>query len=71
MEHFVVWISDNKEWLFSGIGLAVVGGVCRIIFKKNLVSSSTQTIRSGDHSTNFQAGRDLSFDAKKRNDLED
>ena len=67
MEHFVAWVIDNKEWLFSGFGLVVVAWVGRLIFKKTYASSS-QTIRSGDSSTNVQAGRDVRI-GTKRNDV--
>lgn len=71
MEDFFAWIIDNKEWLFSGVGLVVVAWVGRLIFKKTCVSSK-QTIRSGDSSTNVQAGRDVSIGTKKKgNDVEE
>lgn len=70
MEDFVAWVINNKEWLFSGAGLVVVAWIGRLIFKKRH-ASSTQTIRSGDSSTNVQAGRDVSIGTKKRNDVED
>lgn len=69
MEDFVAWFIDNKEWLFSGVGLVVVAWVGRLIFKKTY-ASSPQTIRSGDSSTNVQAGRDVSIEKKKGNDVE-
>ena len=65
MEVFVAWVIDNKEWVFSGAGLAIVGWMGRLFFKKNS-ASSTQTISSGDSSTNVQAGRDASFRTKKK-----
>lgn len=68
MEEFVAWVIDNKQWLFSGAGLAVVAWIAGLIIKKSH-SSSTQTIRSGDRSTNVQAGRDVSIGTKK-NDVE-
>ena len=55
MGDFVAWIFDNKQWLFSGLGLALVAGVWRLVIKKR-DSSFTQTIRSGDNSTNVQVG---------------
>lgn len=70
MEKFVVWVIGNKEWLFSGVGVVVVAWVMRLIFKK-ANASFTQTIRSGDSSTNVQAGRDINIGTKKkRNDVE-
>lgn len=70
MEDFVAWVIDNKEWLFSGVGVVVVAGVVRLILKKTY-ASSTQTIRSGDRSTNVLVGRDVSIGTKKKgNDVE-
>jgi hypothetical protein len=71
LEEFFAWIFHNKEWLFSGVGLMVVAWVGRLIFKKTY-ASSTQTIRSGNNSTNIQAGRDVSIGMKKKgNDVEE
>ena len=71
MEEFVTWVIDNKQWLFSGAGLVIVAWMGRLIFKKRY-ASSTQTIRSGDTSTNVQAGRDVSIGTKKKgNDAEE
>lgn len=70
MEDFVAWVINNKEWLFSGVGLVVVAWVGRLVFKKTY-ASSTQTIRSGDSSTNVQSGRDVNIAMKKKgNDVE-
>jgi len=70
LEDFVAWVIDNVEWLFSGVGLVVLAWVGRLIFKKTH-ASSTQTIRSGDSSTNVQAGRDVNISTKKMgNDVE-
>ena len=70
MEDFVAWVIDNKEWLFSGVGLVFVAWVGRLIFKKTY-ASSRQAIRSGDGSTNVQAGRDVNIATRKMgNDVE-
>ncbi|HPQ40196.1 MAG TPA: hypothetical protein PLV45_07455 [bacterium] len=70
MEDFVAWVIDNMKWLFSGVGVVVFVWVGRLIFKK-LYPSFTQTIRSGDSSTNVQAGRDVNIASKKKgNDVE-
>lgn len=65
MEEIVDWIIKNKNWLFSGVGGVVVVWMLRLIFKKTF-ASSTQTIRSGDSSTNVQAGRDVNIGVKKK-----
>lgn len=69
MEDFIAWVIDNKEWLFSGVGVAIIIGIVGLIFKKTY-ASSTQTIRSGERSTNIQVGRDVSITAKKESDVE-
>ena len=68
MEEIMSWVFDNKEWLFSGVGIVVFGGLIRLLMKKNS-SSSSQNIRSGENSINLQAGRDLDIDSRNmRND---
>ncbi|MBT3013592.1 MAG: hypothetical protein KME41_17815 [Candidatus Thiodiazotropha sp. (ex Lucina pensylvanica)] len=70
MEDILSWIDREKEWLFSGLGLAVVLFIGRRIFK-NSYPSTSQNIRAGDGSTNVQAGRDVNIvTGKKGNDLE-
>jgi hypothetical protein len=70
LKEFVAWVVDNKQWLFSGAGFVVIAWVGRLIFKKTY-PSSTQTISSGDSSTNVQAGRDVNIATKKKgNDVE-
>ncbi|MCP5250452.1 MAG: hypothetical protein R3E36_12370 [Nitrosomonas sp.] len=71
MEEFVAWVIKNKDWLFSGAGVVVVVWMLRFIFKKTFESSS-QTIHSGNSSTNIQAGRDVNIRTKrKKSDVED
>ncbi|WP_228052530.1 hypothetical protein [Nodosilinea sp. LEGE 07298] len=59
MDKLMQWFNDNKEWVFSGIGLSVIGLIWKFFFKDKSSSSRSQTIRSGRNSTNFQAGRDI------------
>lgn len=59
MANLMQWMNDNKEWIFSGIGLAVIGLIWKFLFKEKSSSGRSQTIRSGRNSTNFQAGRDI------------
>jgi len=71
LDEFAAWVIDNKQWLFSGVGVVVVTLMGRLIFKKRY-ASSTQTIRSGDSSTNVQAGRDVNIGTEqKRSDVEE
>ncbi len=61
MEDFIVCITElvfaNKEWLFSGIGVMVLALVGRFFIMKRS-ASLTQTIHSGNSSSNIQVGRD-------------
>lgn len=70
MEELWAWAFKNKEWLFSGIGVVVIGWVGQLIFKKSN-DSSTQNIRSGAGSINVQGGRDVTVGTKNmKNDVE-
>ncbi len=70
-DSIIVWVFDNKKWLFSGIGIVIITLIGRFFYKKRETNSS-QTIRSGNKSTNLQAGRDISFRTiPKGNDIEE
>lgn len=72
MDVIMTFLIDNKEWLFSGAGIAVIALIGRFLFKKRQ-AASTQSIRSGDGSTNIQSGGDVKVTIDKRtnsNDLE-
>lgn len=47
------WISDNKEWIFSGAGLFVLTALVAIFKKSGHTTSQTQ--KSGKNSTNYQS----------------
>ena len=51
------FILDNKEWIFSGVGVAIVVAVAGYFFRKK--SGINQSIKSGSNSTNIQAGQDV------------
>lgn len=59
------WVVDNKEWLFSGVGVMLLAWVGRIILKR-VQAEPSQTIRSGEGSTNIQSGRDAIIGATKK-----
>jgi len=56
------WIIDNKEWAFSGFGVFVLGLVVAFFSKKK--NSTTQTQKSGNNSTNYQASGDINIGEK-------
>lgn len=68
MEKVFAWLYEEKEWLFSGIGVTVIIGVITFFFKKTR-SSHTQKIKTGDHSTSYQAGGDMSINTLKKDDV--
>jgi hypothetical protein len=50
------WLLANREWVFSGVGVALVTAVLALRRRNNRPSQS-QT--AGNSSTNIQAGRDI------------
>lgn len=70
MEAIFAWVINNKEWLFSGVGIVLFASLGRAICKRTHASSE-QSIRSGDSSNNIQAGRDVNVGmTKKGSDVE-
>lgn len=59
------WILNNKEWLFSGIGLSVLG-IIGYMFKKQ--KNNVQKQKSKHSSTQIQGGRDVSVKVGDKND---
>lgn len=55
MNNIINWLDQNKDWIFSGIGVLIIGGICGFIFKKK---KDTKTINitqyGGKNSTNIQ-----------------
>ncbi len=60
MANIVSWIDANKEWLFSGLGLAILGLVIRFIWRKRAVPAQSQ--RSGSGSVNIQSAGNVKID---------
>ena len=56
------WIIDNKEWIFSGVGVFVLTLAVGVFIKKQF--SSKQIQNSGSKSTNYQAGSDINIGTK-------
>lgn len=72
MDVIVTFLIDNKEWLFSGVGIVVITLICQFFFKKRQ-AAATQSIQAGDGSTNIQSGGDVKVTIDKRtnnNDVE-
>lgn len=62
------WLDANKEWLFQGLGVLILGAIIQFFRKRR--ASTKQVIRSGKNSTNIQAGRDISIVDNKKSNVE-
>lgn len=51
------WILDNKEWLFSGIGVLIISAIIGLIFRNK--NNINQTQKAGKNSTSYQAAGDI------------
>lgn len=56
------WIVENKEWLFSGVAIAIPFSIIGWFFSSR---GSKQVQNGGDRSTNIQVGRDLKIGGNK------
>lgn len=59
------WIIENKEWLFSGVAIAIpLAIIGKIISSRN----DKQVQKGGKGSTNIQVGGNVNIKDKSRND---
>lgn len=56
------WVMENKEWLFSGIAIAIPLAVIGWFLTSK---SNKQVQKGGDNSTNIQVGGNFSIKAEK------
>ena len=63
MNDLWILLVDHYQWVFSGAGVAVLGGVIALFKKKNS-SKLIQTQKSGANSTNIQAGGNVEITQK-------
>lgn len=56
------WIVNNKEWLFSGIGVVLISTILGFVFLKKGGISQTQKV--GKNSTSYQSARDIIIKGK-------
>lgn len=56
------WIIQNKEWLFSGIAIAIPLAIIGWLFSSR---GNKQVQKGGDNSTNIQAGGNLKIGGNK------
>jgi hypothetical protein len=56
------WLVSNKEWIFSGVGVALVSWLFVWLFRRKDRVGQRQS--SGKNSVNIQAGNDIRIDSK-------
>jgi len=55
------WLIENKEWVFSGVGVFVLGIVITCFTRRQKTCGRKQMQKSGSNSTNYQAGGDINI----------
>ena len=63
-KNLITYVVDNKDWIFSGIGVLVISFLLTALKKSS--SSPKQTINSGARSKNFQSLRDINISPKRK-----
>lgn len=53
------WVIDNKEWLFSGVGIFVITILISIFTSRKRAIKQTQ--KSGSNSKNYQSAGDINI----------
>ena len=60
------WLDANKQWIFSGIGVAIIAFIIRLIFNRRQTKKQIQ--QSGDNSINIQVGDNLNIHTQETDD---
>ena len=73
MNNFITWMNENREWLFSGIGITVItltfAGVRRLFRKKKAEENSKAVIKQNNYGMkNIQAGIQKNSYTKEEDD---
>lgn len=65
------WLIQNKEWVFSGIGIPIIVWIGTLIVKKKnpekLSTSKSLSQSGGNHSTNIQGGKNVNVTMGEKN----
>lgn len=65
----IAWLSENKEWLFSGAGVVFIGWLgTYFINDKQKSKNIDQKITSGENSQNYQSGGDMNISGMRDKD---
>ena len=62
----ISWFNSNKEWVFSGIGVAIFSIIITWFFRRS--QSKKQIQKSGNNSVNIQIGDSLNLHSKESKD---
>lgn len=73
MNNIITWVNENREWLFSGIGITVmtliVAGIRRMICKRKEEQNSQTMIKQINYGTkNTQVGIQNNYYTKEEDD---
>ena len=60
---------ENADWMFSGIGVTILSALTGLFVKKKLDNRNSQTINSGNNSTNIQGGENVNVNIGGKNDV--
>lgn len=60
VSQIVDFFSKNKEWIFSGAGVLVLGWIGNLIFGSK-DKSDVQKVKAGDNSTVIQTRGDVTY----------
>ena len=74
MSNFLQFIFDNKEWIFSGIGVSVIAGVIALIRKQSGMKEQNQSVNQSVSQTvnvNVPIGESLNNDNKQSREKEE
>lgn len=68
MDNIVIWITENKEWVFSGIGVfaisCIVAALLKCFFHKKQKPAMKQINKN--HATGIQIGTQNNYNTKCR-----
>ena len=65
---FIQILKDNYTWIFSGVGLVIIGGIARLFFRKKEPSIRI-TQKSGKNSRQYLSQGDMHIhEDRKEND---
>lgn len=70
MSNFLQFISDNKEWIFSGIGVSAIAGIIALLRKRSGIKNQNQSI-SQTVNVNIPISASLNNDNKQFQDKEE